>query len=91
MILCAPGDTLRETLEIFGLTQTELAQRIGVPRKTITAIIHGTGPLTWEIASQLARLFGPPADFWNDLERRYRYDLAQLQGRAPDSRISKVS
>ena len=86
-----PGETLGETLEIFGLNQTELAQHLGVTRKTITAIIHGKAPLTKEIASQLAKLFGPPAKFWNDLERNYRQGLTRLQEQASQIRASKVS
>ena len=32
-----PGETLRETLESIGMTQTELAHLAGCPEKTINA------------------------------------------------------
>lgn len=33
-----PGETLRETLETSGMTQVELADRTGRPKKTINEI-----------------------------------------------------
>src|SRR5258708_39011683 len=41
-----PGETLAETLEELGMSQAELAQRIGRPRQMIGAIIHGKEGIT---------------------------------------------
>jgi len=48
-----PGDTLLEVLEERGMTQTELAERIGRPKKTINEIINGKAAITPETALQL--------------------------------------
>lgn len=67
-----PGETLQEILEERGMSQTELAQRIGKPEKTINGIINGRTAITSEIALQFERVLGVSASFWNNRERRYR-------------------
>lgn len=72
-----PGDTLLEVLEERGLTQSELAERTGRPRKTINEIIKGKAAITPETALQLERVLGVPASFWNTREAHYREALAK--------------
>lgn len=72
-----PGETLAETLEAIGLTQTELARRMGRPIKTINEIIQGKAALTADTALELERVLGVPASFWNGLESNYREHLAR--------------
>jgi HTH-type transcriptional regulator/antitoxin HigA len=74
-----PGDTLLETLEALGLTQKELATRMGRPLKTINQIIKGTAQIMPETALQLEKVTGVPASFWNNAESNYRERLARLQ------------
>ncbi len=72
-----PGETLLEVLEERGLTQAELAERTGRPRKTINEIIKGKAAITPETALQLERVLGIPASFWNTREAHYRESLAK--------------
>ncbi len=51
--------TLRETI---GLTQVELAKRVGVTRQTLIAIEQGRYSPTLELAFQIARVFQVPLD-----------------------------
>jgi len=74
-----PGETLLEVLEERGITQAELALRMGRPTKTINEIIHGKAMITPATAIQLERALGIPAEFWNSFERRYRESLAQQE------------
>ena len=66
-----PGETLLEAIETLGMTQAELAQRTGRPRKTINEIIKGRASITPETAIQLERALGVPSSFWNNRQRRY--------------------
>ena len=68
----APGETLRELLEERGMSQSELAVRTGLTEKTVSQIVTGTAPLTYETASKLEMVLGTPARFWNSLESQYR-------------------
>jgi len=74
-----PGESLRETLESLGMSQAELAQRTGRPKKTINEIIFGKAAITPETALQLERVLGIPASFWNNLERNYQEARARLE------------
>ena len=73
-----PGATLLDTIEDLGMTQTELAQRMGRPLKTINEIIAGTAQIMPETALQLEKVTGIPASFWNNAESNYRERLARL-------------
>ncbi len=73
-----PGATLLETIEDLGMTQTELAQRMGRPLKTINEIIAGTAQIMPETALQLEKVTSIPAAFWNTAESNYRERLARL-------------
>ncbi len=81
-----PGDTLQETLEALGMTQAELAERTGRPKKTINEIIQGKAAITPETALQLERVLGVPAAFWLRREQHYREFLAR---REEEDRFSK--
>lgn len=72
-----PGETLAETLDSIGMTQSELAQRTGRPLKTINEIIQGKAAITAETALQLEQVLGVPASFWNNREAQYREAIAR--------------
>lgn len=73
-----PGEILSDTLEALGMTQAELSERTGRPKKTINEIIKGKAPITPDTALQLERVLSVPAAFWNNLEKNYRETLARL-------------
>src|SRR5262245_38713568 len=78
-IASAPGETLAEILDDRAMTQAELAERMGRPRKTISEIIGAKAEITPETALQLERVLGVPASFWSNLERNYRDALARVK------------
>ncbi len=78
-LISPPGDTLLETIGHKGISQTELAQRMGRPLKTINEIIMGKTAIMPETALQLERVIGIPASFWLERERLYRLELAEIK------------
>jgi HTH-type transcriptional regulator/antitoxin HigA len=80
-VVSPPGETLLEILEDRGMSQAELAERMGRPKKTINEIIKGKTALTPETAIQLERVLGTPASFWNNRERNFRDWLARQEER----------
>ena len=83
-----PGETLAETLEELGMSQAELAQRMGRPLQMISEIIQGKKAITAETALQLERATSVPANFWNSSQRNYEAALARVEeerGLAPES------
>ena len=67
-----PGETLKETLEILGISQADLARRTGLSTKHVNQIIQGTAILSAETAILLERATGVRADVWNRLEAQWR-------------------
>jgi addiction module HigA family antidote len=53
-----PGVFLLEKLDEIGMTQTDLASRIGRTRKTVNRIITGKAPIEPETSLQLERVLG---------------------------------
>ncbi len=78
-VVSPPGETLRETLEALGMSQAELADRMGRPKKTINEIIKGKAALTPDTALQLERVLGISAGFWSNRDYHYREYQAQRQ------------
>jgi addiction module HigA family antidote len=74
-----PGETLLETIEALGLTQKQLAARMGRPDKTINEIIKGVAQITPDTALQLEKVTGVPSSFWNSAESNYRAHLARVE------------
>jgi putative transcriptional regulator len=55
-------NAIRPLREAAGLTQAELAKRIGVTRQTLIAIEQGKYSPTLELAFQISRVFQTPLD-----------------------------
>lgn len=78
----APGETLLETIEALGMTQAQLADRAGRPRKTINGIVKGKTAITPDTAIQFERVLGVPRSFWNNRQRRFDEFQARQRERA---------
>ena len=74
-----PGESLKETLEAIGMSQTELARRMGRPKKTINEILHGKAAITADTALQLERVLGVTSKFWLNLEANYQMVKARAE------------
>jgi antitoxin HigA-1 len=64
-----PGEALiEEILKPLGLTQTELADRLGVSYPRVNELVHGKRDMTPDTALRLERLLGVDAQFWLNLQ-----------------------
>ncbi len=66
-----PGLTLLDILEEKGLTQKELAQRMGRPINKINKIIKGKLIITPTTALQLEKVLSVSASFWNTRQKQF--------------------
>jgi addiction module HigA family antidote len=73
-----PGQTLMETMESLDMTQKELAIRTGITVQSLNRIFKGEQPITYETAIRLELATGVPARLWNNLETKYREQLAKF-------------
>ncbi len=67
-----PGETLKETLDVLGISQADLARRTGLSTKHVNQIIQGAAILSPETAVLLERATGLRAEVWNGLEAQWR-------------------
>lgn len=72
-----PGDTLAAILEERGMTQTELAERLGVSLKHVNRVVKGAASLSPEMALGLEKVLGASASFWMTREAHYQADRAR--------------
>ncbi len=64
-----PGEMLREEFLLpLGLTQSELAERMGVPVGRINQILQEKRAVTADTAVRLSRVLGMSAEFWLGLQ-----------------------
>ena len=64
-----PGEMLlEEFVKPLGITQSELAIRLGISFPRLNEIIRGKRSITSDTALRLARVLGMSADFWLGLQ-----------------------
>jgi len=82
-----PGQVLKEYLP-ESLSMTEVAERLGVTRQTLSAILNGRAGISAEMAVRLAKGLLTSADLW--LGMQMQYDLWQVEQR-PSLRVQKLA
>ena len=61
---------VEEFMEPLGLSQTALAEAMGVPRKHVNELCNQRRSVTAATALILARVFGNTPEFWLNTQRR---------------------
>jgi antitoxin HigA-1 len=80
-----PGEMLNEEfVKPLGLTQGELAARLGISRGAVNAIINGKRSITTDTAMRLGKAFGTTPEFWINGQisldlYRAEHDAKQIQ------------
>jgi antitoxin HigA-1 len=80
-----PGGILKRLyLEPLKLSNSGLADAVGVSRKTISKIVNERGSITPEMALRLSRAFNTSPDLWLNLQKNY--DLWEASHKSDDWR-----
>lgn len=67
-----PGGILkRQYLEPLHLTITEVANDLGISRKTLSKIINENGSITPDMALRLSKALNTSAELWLNLQTNY--------------------
>lgn len=67
-----PGEILQEEfMDPLGLTQEDLAKRLGISRRRINEIIRGHREITPDTALRLSKAFRVSPELWLNLQQRY--------------------
>lgn len=73
-----PGFTIREMLDDRGMSQKELALRMGRPSQAINEIIQGKKAITASTADQLEAVLGLPQIYWLNRQASFEKTKARL-------------
>ncbi len=85
-----PGEILKGLCLVpLNLTVTEVAQTLGVARKTISELVNGKTGVSPEMAIRLSKAFRTTPVFWMNLQQQY--DLWHAQQRIGDLRIEPLT
>lgn len=75
-----PGEILREEfMAPFGLSNTALANAIGVTPARVNEIVRERRGIIADTALRLARYFGTDAQSWVNLQKNYELDVARRE------------
>ncbi|GBD95272.1 MAG TPA: addiction module antidote protein, HigA family [Nitrospirae bacterium] len=78
-----PGGIIkRQYIEPLSLTISELANTLGVSRKTLSKIVNERGSVTPDMALRLSKAFKTTPELWLNLQRNY--DLWQASQKSND-------
>jgi HTH-type transcriptional regulator/antitoxin HigA len=78
-VAISPGEYLLEEIETRGISQKELARRMGRPLNAINEIINGKKSITAATALQLEEVMPEiPARFWLNLETDFQLTNALI-------------
>jgi addiction module HigA family antidote len=72
-----PGEILSDEITELGMTASDLARFLHVPKNRITEIINGKRGITADTALRLGQYFGTGAEFWLNLQKNYELRLAE--------------
>ncbi|MFD2824534.1 HigA family addiction module antitoxin [Lacinutrix iliipiscaria] len=78
-LLSCPGDSIQEHIDFIGMSQAELAERLGRSIPKLNELIKGKAPITKETATKLEYVLGVSANFWLNLERNYQDELLEIE------------
>ncbi len=78
----APGAIIDEHMEHHSISKRQLAEHLGVSKKTVKKLLKGKAPITQPIAEGLATIFTFPVHMWINLEAGFQKDVKRLGKKA---------
>ena len=76
-MLIHPGEMLKDEIEARGITQKDLAKRMGVSYTVFNEILNGKRPITTEYALLLEAALGIDAGMWLRFQADYNMQKAK--------------
>ena len=77
-----PGNIIKEDYLVpLSITIKDMADTLGISRKTLSKIINERGAITPDMALRLSRAFDTISDFWLNLQQNYDLWYAETASR----------
>lgn len=81
LIAFHPGYYIKDLIDELGMTQDELAKRLGSSGKNISDLINGKCNLSDEMALKLSIVFGTTIDMWLNLNKTFISKKLEIEKR----------
>ena len=82
-----PGEVLREYLP-DAISVTEAADRLGVTRQALSALLNGRSGVSADMALRLSQALGTSAEMWLSMQLAFDLKEAEKKGRPKVKRIA---
>lgn len=83
-----PGKVLKELyIKPLHLTITEVAQGIGITRKSLSELINEKYGISVEVATRLAKAFSTTPESWLNLQQQYDLWIAKRKYKAQKIKV----
>jgi addiction module HigA family antidote len=77
-----PGNIIKEDYLLpLSISIKEMAETLGISRKTLSKIINERGSITPDMALRLSRAFDTTPDFWLNLQKNFDLWQAERESR----------
>lgn len=88
-----PGELLKRLfLTPLEMTQSEVAERLGVPDERVNSLVNGRRSVTAETALLLARLFDTTPEYWMNMQAGYDlWEALQGESRQKLKQVEPIS
>lgn len=84
-----PGEVLKDEIELRGISQSQLANQMGISYKILNDILNERRPLTVTTAMLFEAALDVPADSLMRIQLKFNMKIAQ-QDKALSDRIRKI-
>ncbi len=74
-----PGEHLLDEIKALGISQAEMARKMGMPRSVLNEIIKGQRNMTAKHALTLEKVTGVSAEYWMNLQSKYELNQARIE------------
>lgn len=74
-----PGEFVKDEMEEVGITQKNLAKKIGVSTTIINEVVKGKRRINGDLAVRLEMALLSPASVWLNLQARYDETVARIK------------
>jgi antitoxin HigA-1 len=63
-----PGVVIQDIIDELGMTQVELAKRLGIPLQRLNTVVRGKRGVSADTALRLSKVFGTTPEYWLNLQ-----------------------
>ncbi len=89
MVAVHPGYHIHAIADDLGMSQKELAARLGITEKSLSCLLHEKSRMTLDVAERLYAVFGISVQTWMNMQTSYELHKRQIaEAKALDEQVS---